>query len=197
MGLSQIRFIDGSYQVRNCELTLVMEPISGSVMPGDGIPVFGSIWTITDIHHTAIENRYEVVAVSNTIYVNDLDLEIYDLRGIEIACGLSIESFKLKSWQEKFEYLMQIAELNPFKPIAEFIRKHLQMCIAVFPVSNAVITGLSKIGGVPMAPPDFTYPTDKNGKSTPDPWSRLSKFEGEFNKYSDGMFNVMIKEKPG
>jgi uncharacterized protein YwqG len=166
MPISQIRLVDGSYKMGSGELCLVFEKSIGSPALQDGIILFETVWRICELTISETDAKQTLIAKSHIHILNNLDVEINDLRGKDIVCGFSWETYKSASSQEKIEYFKAFVDLYPFIPISEFIRKHIQLTIAIFPINDASTAGLSKLGGLPTGPTNFSYPKDKDGLST-------------------------------
>jgi uncharacterized protein YwqG len=180
--MSIIRLIDGTYELGSGELCLLFDKVNGTPAPGDGILLFESVWTISELTMSANEEKHKLIATTYINIMDNLDEQIIDLRGKEIVCGYSWEAYKLLASQDKIKYFKAVVDLYPFTPISVFIKEHIQLTIAMFPIDDADTGGLSKLGGLPTAPANLSYPMDKNGNCT----LFIGQIHlGEFNQWFD------------
>ncbi len=80
-------------------------------------------------------------------------------------CGMSLEQYQTTNFESKIRYYSSIVELLGKGRVIDFINSNIKLAKKILPDEPENISSLSKFGGVPLAPSDFSYP-NANGHST-------------------------------
>ena len=78
---------------------------------------------------------------------------------------LSSEEYQRLTINQKIAYFSSIVDLIGVGRIASFIKSNITSSIHLILKNKEGETGLTKFGGLPVAPKDFVFPKDASGKS--------------------------------
>jgi uncharacterized protein YwqG len=169
---SLIKILEGEFHEGQLKLTLTVVFVRGQPKVGDG--VFSPEGYLGDYFYI-IENIDNTT--SRGIYKLTLDYHeprwVWEKRWKEFIekgsdnalCGITVDNYRTLTTSEKVSYMVVFVSLICIGKLNKFIKAHLQPSIKLILKNKEESTRLSKFGGLPIAPKDFVFPKDENGKS--------------------------------
>jgi uncharacterized protein YwqG len=159
-----VKFLDVKYAEFTSLYNITAEYTDEVPAKGDCIFMQAFVFNIIQVE-TPSPGRCRIIANTETAFLNDMDELIDDWKGNTFFCGENKEVYQAMSNPLKVRYITKLALKTLPETAIDYVREHIEVCLAMFPTSNAPRKSMTKIGGLPAASKGFTFPIDKNGRS--------------------------------
>jgi hypothetical protein len=172
MGLSVIKVLDGSiddegklYLNLTCEAVMGM-PSVGEMVFSRWINTFNLCYEIIEIKDLKNEGLFQmVVYLGGPAFEEDWWNEWLPqiiLGDNKAVCWIGLKMFRQLSIREQHVQLVAFTELYDVGNMTQYVDEKFKPMIKLNLLDGQKLTGLSKLGGLPIAPPGFQFP--KNSK---------------------------------
>ena len=166
---SLVTILDGVVHKGESKLTLTVELLHG--LPNVNDCVFFSDGNsgdciIHEINKTESRKKYELVmSYYDSNWIPEYNRKHYPDERQRAICGLTVNDFHNLTTKQKAHYYSALVDIAGVGRVPEFLKSHMQSTLKFAPAANIDATGLTKFGGLPIAPNEFTFPKDNRGKS--------------------------------
>ena len=173
MNKSIIRVVSGKQNVKPGLLTLTADLIEGKPEAGDLIFLrehFFSVhaYSIKKVKKPLFGSKYEIVVEfpeMEWMWKDRIEKHILTVDDT-VFCGIGREVYHSKSNEEKVAYFFSILETLGKGRVPQYIKEQIKFSLVLMPNEDTNSGGLSKLGGLPMAPKDFKFPIGSDGRSS-------------------------------
>jgi hypothetical protein len=170
MEICRLKILDGKHNSEKGILNLQANILHGKLNIGDCIFLREDYFSLEPYQIQDINKKKNSIEVSVSFPEADWMWANYIKPHIEneddtVFCGMSVESFLSLSIVDKKEYFECLVNEAESKRVKDYIKSNLllanKLCTIPFEGRNR----LSKVGGLPVAPPTFKFPVDEKGQS--------------------------------
>lgn len=168
---SLVKVLDGEFHEGELKLSLTVEFVRGLPREGDGIfspeSFCNYFYIIEKINKQVSYKTYELTLdYHEPEWIWEKRWKKNIKEGDDIAlCGLTVENYQSLTIKQKIEYFSLLADFVGVGRVPEFIKSHIGTNIKLRPIGSEGMAGLTKFGGLPIAPGGFAFPKDEKGKS--------------------------------
>ena len=170
---SLIKIHDGVVHKGEPKVTLTVELLNGMPKVNDCVFFSEQVSTFFDgnivdeVNKTKFHNKFEIVVrfdEQDPIWETHWN-KYPDEQKLTAICGPSVDRFNLLTTKQKARYYSVLADIAGVGRVAEFLKSHMQPALYFAPAAKIDGAGLTKFGGLPVAPKGFDFPKDNQGKS--------------------------------
>lgn len=166
---SLVRVIDRKFDQDQQNLTLIVDLIKGQPKKGEGIflkTVYSDYFIIIKNITKSDSGQYYELFFEGHPWVWTKETEQYIKAGKSLdLCSITPEDFQNLTIQQKIDYFSSIADLIGVGRVPFFIKSNIRSSIHLILKDKEGEAGLTKFGGLPLAPENFVFPKDAAGKS--------------------------------
>jgi hypothetical protein len=175
MGLSVIKVLDGSiddegklYLNLTCEAVVGM-PSVGEMVFSSSIDTYYQCYEILEINDLKNDGAFQMVVYSGG---PEFEQDWWDgwfqqivLGNNTAVCWISIKMFRQLSIHEQHVQLVAFAELCDVGNMTRYVDEKFKPMLKLNLLDGQKVTGLSKLGGLPIASPGFQFPKNSKNQS--------------------------------
>lgn len=170
---SLIKILGGAFIKGESKITLTVELVKGlpkvndNVFFADGTSTYSDGYIIEKVSETANRKQYQLVVFFDEQYPiwESYWKEFPDDQKQTAICGLTVSDFHRLTTKEKKRYFSTLFEVVGVGRIPEFLKSTMEPALKFAPANTEDVVGLTKFGGLPIAPKGFNFPKDKHGQS--------------------------------